>query len=37
MDEYTGTAIELTEKNATIRFVHNTQKIEGEEVVEFKE
>ena len=23
MDEYTGTAIELTEKNATIRFVHN--------------
>lgn len=36
MDEYTGTAIELTEKNATIRFVHNTQKIEGEEVIELK-
>ena len=36
MDDYTGTAIELTEKNATIRFVHNTQKIEGEDVIEFK-
>ena len=36
MDDYTGTAIELTTEKAAIRFVHNTQKIEGEDVIEFK-
>ena len=35
-DDYTGTAVELTEKNAAIRFVNFTQKVEGEDVIEFK-
>ncbi len=35
-DDYTGTAVELTEKNAAVRFVNFTQKVEGEDVIEFK-
>ena len=35
-DDFTGTAVELTEKNAAVRFVNFTQKVEGEDVIEFK-
>ncbi|MBQ2335973.1 MAG: hypothetical protein II381_06660, partial [Victivallales bacterium] len=36
MDDYTGTAIELSTQKAAIHFVHSTLKINGEDVVEFK-
>ncbi len=36
-DDFTGTAIELTEKNAAIHFVNSTHKVEGENNIEFKE
>ena len=35
-DDWTGTAVELTEKKAAVRFVNFTQKVEGEDVIEFK-
>ena len=35
-DDYTGTAIELTEKNAAIRFINFPQRVEAEDTIEFK-
>ena len=35
-DDFTGTAVELTEKNAAIRFINYPQKVEGEDMIEFK-
>lgn len=36
MDDYTGTAIEMSVQKAAIHFVHSTLKIQGEDVIEFK-
>ncbi|MBR4902900.1 MAG: metallophosphoesterase [Victivallales bacterium] len=35
-DDFTGTAVELTEKNAAIRFINYPQRVEGEDTIEFK-
>ncbi|MBR4372011.1 MAG: metallophosphoesterase, partial [Victivallales bacterium] len=35
-DDFTGTAVELTEKNAAIHFINYPQKVEREDVIEFK-
>ena len=35
-DDWTGTAVELTEKKAAVRFVNFPQRVEGEHVIEFK-